>query len=135
MFRVAESGGAWYIRNMSTSTNIYTVANLATASVLRGAYHGAQLCFVDDSGVARIADDGATFAGGLTWQKGTIVPALLAGGERLVWLALQAAISNEFARISYDGFASTYTAMTGNFWTELYSDQFNLGDYSLIYRQ
>jgi len=101
---------------------------------LKGALHGDQLCFPDGAGVARIAEDGATFAARSTWQAGTILPAQLAGGDTLVWLVKQTATNNVFARLSYDGFATAGTDMTGNFWTELYAAQFNLGDVCLIFR-
>jgi len=51
-----------------------------------------------------------------------------------VWLVKQTAIANVFARISDDGFATAGTDMSGNFWTELYSSQFNLADVCLIFR-
>ena len=133
IYRFAENSGAWYIRNCTTSTNIFTTVN-PLGSVLKGALHGAQLCFPDGAGVARVADDGATFAARSTWQAGSILPALLAGGDTLVWLVKQTAIANVFARISYDGFVTAGTDMSGNFWTDLYAAQFNLGDACLIFR-
>ena len=131
--RFAENGGAWYIRNCTTATNIFTTVD-PLGSVLKGALHGDQLCFPDGAGVARVADDGAIFAARSTWQAGTILPAQLAGGDTLVWLVKQTAANNVFARLSYDGFVTAGTDMTGNFWTELYAAQFNLGDVCLIFR-
>ena len=131
--RFAENVGVWTVRNMMTGTNIFTTVDPA-GSVLRGALYGDQLCFPDGNGVARIADDGATFAARSTWQAGTILPAQVRGGDTLVWLVKQTAANNVFARISDDGFVTAGTDMTGNFWADLYSGEFNLVDVRLIFR-
>jgi len=129
----ADLLGNWFIRNMMTATNIFTTV-VPNGSLLKGALYGDQLCFPDGNGVARVADDGVTFAARSTWQPGTILPAQVRGGDTLVWLVKQTAIANVFARISDDGFATAGTDMSGNFWTELYSSQFNLADVCLIFR-
>src|SRR3990170_4281551 len=96
--RFAENSGSWYIRNCTTQTNIFATVN-PVGSVLKGALHGDQLCFPDGNGVARVADDGATFAARSTWQAGTILPAQLAGGDTLVWLGKQTGGNKVFSRL------------------------------------